>query len=437
MHRSLLALTAALIPLAPAAADEGNPVAVRWWGQSFVTVESYWGITVAIDPYSLDIGYDNPHVEADFVVMTHEHADHSNETLVRGDPVIEHALAANGNVRTIGPILDRSPNSPNIHIGSIAQCVFPSSNAVYVQTIASHHDDEQGAKRGNNALVLVSVDAVRILHCGDLGQSSLTDTQLEAIGDVDVLVIPVGGVYTIDGPTAAAITEQVNPRFVLPIHYKTDVLKIDLQPIDPFLAALPDRFEESRPVGNTFAVTAGRGPTREAPKVVIPKYTEWQMPQDLARLFAIKETDARKNMAVYKPLTANQLNHKPANGTHTPRWNVEHTTGVELLFLSSVYNAIDPSVPVIRLTPAQMPPDYEPAHPDWDGAEEARTIERAQAFTRRFAYLLDGLPMDELPQGAPQFARSLSGLFDLMINHYTEHTDHVKEKFLLPDWPDQ
>ena len=136
---------------------------------------------------------------------------------------------------------------------------------------------------------------------------------------------------------------------------------------------------------------------------------------------------------VFADLSTKQMNHRPADGTHTPRWNAEHMMGRELGFFTRVYDGLDTGIRAIDLNPQQMPPDYVAAHPDWDGAEEARQLERVLAFTRRFAYRLDGIDLDERPAGSPW---TLRGLLEQMHRHYGEHTANVRKKFELPDWPE-
>lgn len=406
------------------AADDDNvyPVAVRWWGQAMISIENWWGLTVVIDPYSLEIGYNDPGVDADFVCVSHEHFDHNNVGLIAGDPFVIRGLE-NGAVESFATTTEDRADGASRH-------------TTHIDTIASFHDDKRGADLGANAMFLVETEGVRILHCGDLGQHALTKEQLEQIGEIDVLCVPVGGVYTVDGPQAVAIVEQIHPRIVVPIHYKTRALTISLDPVEPFLAALPDKYEVVRPVGNTLAVSAGGGPTRENPRVVVLNYRPWEMPAGLADLFGAKEAASKKSQETFRALRTDQLNHKPSNGTHTPRWNSEHMLGTESLFFSSMYARLDPAIRPINLRPAQMPPDYVAAHPDWDGEQEADQMQRVEDFSRRFAYLLDGAPLDELPEGAPRFAGDLRGLFNLMINHYGEHTAHVHEKYELEDWPE-
>jgi L-ascorbate metabolism protein UlaG (beta-lactamase superfamily) len=398
------------------AAEPPMPVAVRFWGQGLVTLETHRSLRIAIDPYATRIGYDNPKIEADLVLVTHEHFDHNNDGLIGGSPRVERGLDATGNVRSIDLEFSREPEGPSVR----------------VKSIASTHDEESGARRGANAMFLVEVDGLRVLHCGDLGQAKLTTQQVDAIGAVDILLIPVGGVYTVDGKQAARITERLRPRVVVPIHYKTKRLTIELDTVEPFLSALDERFHRVHAVGNTLAVTAGRGPSTETPRVVVLRTAPWVMPVELAGLFADKEQACREAQAVFSPLDVDQMNHRPANGTHTPRWNAEHMMGRELGFFSAIYSSIDPAIGPIDLNPAQMPADYVAAHPDWSGAEEARQLEWVTLFTRRFAYLLDGLELDEKPEGSWW---TLRGLLEQMQRHYGEHTANVRKKFELPDWP--
>ncbi|MFG0328414.1 MAG: MBL fold metallo-hydrolase [Phycisphaerales bacterium] len=430
--RSVLTLSLLIAGAMPAVADVGKPVAVRWWGQSFVTIETYWNLHIAIDPYSMEIGYDDPGVSAHLVLLTHDHADHANAPLIKGDPTVVRGLDENGSVRSVDLVLDRMPNEPDPVVLAAGDRRSKSPHAVRLRTISSFHDHQNGDLRGQNAIVVVEIDGVRIAHLGDFGQNELSEPQTKALTGVDVLLIPVGGVYTIDGATAARITAEIGPRFVVPIHFKTDSLTIELETDDAFLAALPDRFRQVDAVGNTLAVSALRPEVREQPAVVRLRPRPWEMSAEMKDLFARKETAARATQSVFAPLSARQMNHRPSDGTHSPRWNVEHMMGRELGFFSSIYSNLESQIPMLDLNPRQMPEDYEPAHRDWTGAEEARQIERVQAFTRRFAYLLDGIDLESKPEGSPW---KLRPLLRQMERHYGEHTANVKRKFELPDWP--
>ena len=136
---------------------------------------------------------------------------------------------------------------------------------------------------------------------------------------------------------------------------------------------------------------------------------------------------------MFRQLGLTEMNFKPANGTHTPRWNAEHMMGRELLFFSQIYNAVDPAIPVMNLNPKQMPKDYVFAHEDWTGAEEALQIERVRDFTRRFAYLLNGMDLNRRAKGSRIW--SPRALLLQMERHYKEHSANVLKKMKLEDWP--
>lgn len=437
MRSKITGVVASLVILAiswPVVADPGKPVAVRWWGQAFVTIETYWNLTVAIDPYATSIGYDDPNITADIVLVTHRHADHTNVSLLGTDAKSVLGLGEAGDVVSIDMVLDRLPNQDEPTVTAFSPSAQYTDHAVRFRTIASFHDDQSGNRRGKNAMFLVVADGVRILHCGDLGQTTLTEDQLRQIGNVDVLLVPVGGVYTVDGKQAVGIVEQLSPRYVVPIHYKTPQLSIVLRTDEEFLDALPAKYERMTSNGNTFAATQDLGATRDEPQVVTLRTRPWTMPAELAELYERKDAVCRTSQAVFATLSVNQMNHRPSNGKHTPRWNAEHMMGRELWFFSRIFSGVDPAIPHIDLNPEQMPPDYVAAHPDWDGKEEARQMQRVMSFTRRFAYLFDGFGLEAKPPGSWWTVR---GLLEQMQRHYGEHTAHVKAKFELPDWPDQ
>ena len=414
-------------------ADAGKPVAVRWWGQAMVSIETYWNLRIVVDPFSTEIGYDDPQLTGDLVLVTHEHHDHNNVALVGGEPIVARGLDDNGKVQPIYHVLDRLPNAEKPWWKDARQRIARSPHAAVVTSIPAWHDDNEGNQRGATAIFLIEVDGVRIAHCGDLGQPQLTDEQLAALGKVDVLCIAAGGVYTADLEQVAGIVRQINPRVVLPIHYKTPALKINLEGAQGLIAALKEECEVVKVKGNTLAVSAVNKRSDKS-KIVVLDYEPWQLPSEWESLFVKKETSCRASQAVFAKLSINQMNFKPSNGTHTPRWNTEHMMGRELLFFSQIYAEKDPAIKVIDLNPKQMPPEYEYAHPKWTGAEEARQMERVLAFSRRFSYLLEGLELDKRAPGSRWTPR---GLLKQMEWHYNDHTSNVIKKFELPDWPQE
>ena len=194
-----------------------------------------------------------------------------------------------------------------------------------------------------------------------------------------------------------------NPAFVL--------LDIPAKPDDDSLADFQRVIEADSTIvqlhHNTFAISAAKVPDQQR-KVVLLHEVPWQMPADLKKEFDTMEKACLDSQNVFRELTSVQLNFRPSNGTHTPRWNAEHMMGRQLLFFSQIYHQLDAFIPVMDLNPKQMPPDYVAAHPDWDGAEEARQMQRVSDFCRRFAYLLDGQPLDQPAPGSrwPTLRRS-------------------------------
>ena len=157
------------------------------------------------------------------------------------------------------------------------------------------------------------------------------------------------------------------------------------------------------------------------------------VPAHLQPLFDRMEAANRRSQDVFRKLTVEQMNFKPSNGSHTPRWNAEHMAGRQLLFFSQIYHQLDESIPIVDWNPRQMPEDYEARHPDWSGAEEARMMQRVDTFCRRYAYLLKDIPLKAKPPATNW--PTLEALLLQMERHYDEHTGNVKKKFELPDWP--
>ena len=245
---SLLGLAAAIaVPVLVRAATA--PVAkLTWYGQSCFLLESSTGTRVLMDPIPGAIGYTPPtDLKADVVTVSHEHPDHNNVALVQGKPKVLRGLTADkkGWVKIDEKVKD-----------------------VAIRSVGVYHDEEKGAKRGLNTVFLFEVGGVRIAHLGDLGHQ-LSDQQLSAIGLVDVVMIPVGGFYTIDAAQATRVLDQLRPRLiVIPMHYKTDVLTIkELATVDAFLAGKPNVRREKT---NTISITGVKA--RPSTEVVVMNY---------------------------------------------------------------------------------------------------------------------------------------------------------------------
>lgn len=216
-----------------AGSTEAAPIGldITWHGQSCFVMRTPGGTTVLMDPVAYEIGYKPPTVKADLVTISHEHPDHNNLKMV------EIAGSAAGGATVIRGLTES---------GDWAK-VSQSVGDVSVSTVNTYHDDVQGKKRGKNAAFVYDVTLPRggkrrVVHLGDLGQQ-LDEAQLAALKPVDVLLVPVGGHYTIDGKGADLVVDAISPRFVvMPMHYKTPSLSIkELAGVEPFLAGKADR----------------------------------------------------------------------------------------------------------------------------------------------------------------------------------------------------
>ena len=176
---------------------------INWLGHSCFRIEGRQA-TVITDPYSPDLGYSLGKPTAHIVTVSHQHDGHSYVQGIDGEP--------------------RSVKGPGEY----------EISGVLIAGIATFHDQERGKKRGRNTVYLIEVDEVSVCHLGDLGHV-LTAEQVEEIGNVDVLLLPVGGVSTINAPTAAEVVRQLEPKAVLPMHYKTPALNRELEPVERFL----------------------------------------------------------------------------------------------------------------------------------------------------------------------------------------------------------
>lgn len=176
---------------------------ITWLGHSCFKIKGKQA-TIITDPYSPDLGYSLGKQSARIVTVSHQHPGHSYTESIAGEPRIVH-----------------KPGEYEI-------------GGVIIIGMTTYHDSEKGATRGKNTVYLMDVDDISICHLGDLGHM-LTDEQAEEMENVEVLLIPVGGMSTINAPIAAKIVRQLEPKIVIPMHYKTPALKGDLEPVEKFL----------------------------------------------------------------------------------------------------------------------------------------------------------------------------------------------------------
>jgi L-ascorbate metabolism protein UlaG (beta-lactamase superfamily) len=205
----LLGLSALL--QAPPVAAAGAPVVgkLTWYGQSCFLLETAAGTRVLMDPFGKTAGHPLPAgLRADLVTISHEHPDHNNPRMSTGAPHVVHGLTADkkGWARIDERFRD-----------------------VSIRSVGVYHDDKRGTLRGLDTVFIFEVGGLRIAHLGDLGHT-LDDEQLEAIGSVDVLLVPVGGGTTLDAYQATRVIDQLHPRLmIIPMHYTPETLDLFLE----------------------------------------------------------------------------------------------------------------------------------------------------------------------------------------------------------------
>lgn len=183
---------------------------IYWGGQALVRLKGK-NASVMIDPYESEFtGLKLPKdLSADVVLISHNHNDHNNAKAVTSPSVGEVMVFDKPGEYEVG--------------------------GVVITGIDSFHDDSNGSQRGKNIIFHMLFDGLNIVHVGDLGQSKLTEEQLAQIGEVDILFIPVGAVYTINGQVASEIVSQLEPKIIIPVHFKIEGLKFELEGVENFL----------------------------------------------------------------------------------------------------------------------------------------------------------------------------------------------------------
>jgi L-ascorbate metabolism protein UlaG (beta-lactamase superfamily) len=168
---------------------------IKWFGQSCFRLTAENGTKIVIDPYANMLGYKLPEIDANIVTISHDHSDHNNAGAVKGDFV-----------------LIKDPG------------VF-SQEGIGIKGVRTFHDNVSGRKRGKNIVYNFKIDGLNVCHCGDLGHL-LSLEQINEIGKVDVLLLPVGGGPTLDASGAAEVMKQLGPAVVIPMHYRTKAMGI-------------------------------------------------------------------------------------------------------------------------------------------------------------------------------------------------------------------
>ena len=225
---------------------------IIWHGHSFFQIlipRKETSVKIAIEPYDEQIGLKPPSLEADILLITHNHHDHNNIKAIKGTPFL---ISGPGEYEIKG---------------------------VFIQGIFSFHDNAQGKERGENTIYTLESEGIKVCHLGDLGQKELTDEQLEKIGNVDILMIPIGGVYTISAKEATKVISQIEPKIVIPMHYQIPYsgrrpdgsyrpkLKVKLEGLDKFLKMMGVKTPE---VSKKLSLSQKNLPT-EGMKIIVLK----------------------------------------------------------------------------------------------------------------------------------------------------------------------
>lgn len=187
---------------------------IEYLGHASFRITSSAGVSIVTDPYEPGgydgaIGYGKPTEPADIVTISHEHGDHNYPAAVPGNPEVVKGAGRH------------------------------KAKGVEINGVATFHDENQGAERGSNTVMCFDIDGVKVCHAGDLGHQP-NEAQRAAIGQVDVLLVPVGGVFTVDPAGASKVVESLKPKVVIPMHFKTDKIGFPIAKPEDFLAGKAD-----------------------------------------------------------------------------------------------------------------------------------------------------------------------------------------------------
>jgi L-ascorbate metabolism protein UlaG (beta-lactamase superfamily) len=188
---------------------------ITWYGQACFRLRSR-GLSVVTDPYGPEIGLKLPRLTSTIVTVSHAHADHNNVNAVKGSPYV---ISEPGEYEIEG---------------------------IFVIGVSTYHDAKQGQERGRNTAYLIEFEGLTICHLGDLGHT-LNQEQAEQLSSADILMVPVGGKYTITGSKAVEVVGQLEPKIVIPMHYKVPGLEAPLETASRFLKEMatepPEKLE--------------------------------------------------------------------------------------------------------------------------------------------------------------------------------------------------
>jgi L-ascorbate metabolism protein UlaG (beta-lactamase superfamily) len=257
MRSTVLATCFIGLTIAAAAQEPAKPFKLRWFGQSFFQLETPGGKKIVFDPHTIP-AFGRPVVAADLICVSHEHDDHNVVTAIEGHKTarVFHGLKSTKG-RTDWDRVDEK-------VGTIR-----------VRNMPTYHDNENGFTRGKTSLFVIEADGLTFAHLGDIGHE-LNDEQLKVLGKVDVLMLPIGGTYTINGEQAKKIVAAVKPRLhVVPMHYGVPGYN-DLNGADEFLDAQPLKVTRQL-ASNELSIAADAKP--EAATVVLLDWKQLGQPK--------------------------------------------------------------------------------------------------------------------------------------------------------------
>lgn len=238
MVRSFLLLAAFLVGTTNLVAQQTSDVTIRFHGHSFFEIESSKGTKIVCDPHQIE-AYGRQAVTADLVLFSHSHNDHTQLEPIQNRMKAKVIPGFRGQGRQLD-----------------WNFVDEAFRDVHVRSVGVYHDDVKGMEKGKNTVFILEVDGLKIVHLGDLGHV-LTEQDRRRIGPVDVLMIPVGGVYTLNGSEAKKVVEQLKPKkYILPMHYGTNVFPDLLTPAE----FLDEQKNVKKLPGNKLTIEKGFDP---------------------------------------------------------------------------------------------------------------------------------------------------------------------------------
>lgn len=218
---------------------------LKWLGHAAFLLVSDEGLRIVTDPFGKDVPYPAIDVTADVVTVSHQHFDHNASGLVKGNPIVLEGVVSKG-----------------AGVARIDRVIRDTR----FRTVSSFHDAEHGTRRGPNAVFVIADASTTVCHLGDLGHVP-DDEKVREIGPVDVLLVPVGGHYTIGPEEAWAVVSRLKPRVVIPMHYRTRYAESwPIAAVDEFIRGRPGvkKLESSE-------VAIDRQSLPDATEVVVPE----------------------------------------------------------------------------------------------------------------------------------------------------------------------